>query len=188
MTGPHFSPASSYDRRCTTPSGVFSLRGARRTVKYDSAPREARPEPPASSVASAMAPYSRRRDDGDVSPSSRSGNNEDGAMAPQPFGPMGIAADLFVARRRRCSGIDSSSRLDLGSRAPSADGTGGSGRASRGAESYLTVRRAPRSENTPLGGVRRRPQLEAGEICGLGASLLAAGSGVGSGLIRRRRP
>jgi hypothetical protein len=35
---PHFSPASGYGRRCTTPSWVFSLRGARRTVKYDSAP------------------------------------------------------------------------------------------------------------------------------------------------------
>jgi len=62
-----------------------------------------------------MAPDSRRRDDGDVSPSPRSGNDETGAMPPQPFGPMGIAADLFVACRRRCSGIDSSSRLDLGS-------------------------------------------------------------------------
>jgi hypothetical protein len=37
-SNPHFSPASSYGRRCTTPSWVFSLRGARRTVKYDSAP------------------------------------------------------------------------------------------------------------------------------------------------------
>ncbi len=43
----------------------------------------------------AMAPDSRRRDDGDVSPSLRSGNNEDGAMAPQqttlgaPAGPRG---------------------------------------------------------------------------------------------------
>ena len=27
-------------------------------------------------------------------------------MAPQPFGPMGVVADLFAARRRRCSGID----------------------------------------------------------------------------------
>jgi len=53
-----------------------------------------------------MAPDSRRRDDSDVAPSLRSGNDEDGAMAPQPFGTMGIAADLFVARRRRCSGID----------------------------------------------------------------------------------
>jgi len=34
----HFSPAFCCGRRCTAPSGVFSLRGARRTVKYDSAP------------------------------------------------------------------------------------------------------------------------------------------------------
>ncbi len=35
---PYFSPASCCGRRCTAPSGVFSLRGARRTVEYDSAP------------------------------------------------------------------------------------------------------------------------------------------------------
>ena len=113
-----------HTQRCFLASGCSTY------CQYDSAPCEARPEPPASSVASAMAPDSRRRDDGDVSLSPRSGNDEAGAMPPQPFGPMGIAADLFVARRRRCSGIDSSSRLDLGSRAPSADGTGDSGRAS----------------------------------------------------------
>jgi len=33
----------------------------------------------------------------------------------------------------------------------------------RGAESYLTVRRAPRGEKTPLGAVHRRSQQEAGE-------------------------
>jgi len=123
MASLHISPASCCGRRCTAPSGVFSPRGARRTASTRSAPCEARPGPPASSVACAMGPYSRRRDDGDVPPSPRSGNEEDGAMAPQPLGPMGVVADLFVARRRRCSGIDSSSRLDLGSRAPSADGT-----------------------------------------------------------------
>jgi len=37
----------------------------------------------------------------------------------------------------------------------------------RGAESYLTVRRAPRSEKTPLGMAHRRPQQKAGEKCGL---------------------
>ena len=37
----------------------------------------------------------------------------------------------------------------------------------RGAESFLTVRRAPRSEKTPLGAVHRRPQRKAGEKCGL---------------------
>jgi len=37
----------------------------------------------------------------------------------------------------------------------------------RGAESYLTVRRAPRSEKTPLGAVHRRPQQNAGENRGL---------------------
>ena len=37
----------------------------------------------------------------------------------------------------------------------------------RGAESYSTVRRAPRSEKTPVGAVHRRPQQKAGEKCGL---------------------
>ena len=37
----------------------------------------------------------------------------------------------------------------------------------RGAEAYLTVRRAPRGEKTSLGGVHRRPQQETGENCGL---------------------
>ncbi len=47
------------------------------------------------------------------------------------------------------------------------DDAGGSGRASQGAESYLTVRRAPRGEKASLGAVHRRPQQEAGEKCGL---------------------
>jgi hypothetical protein len=37
----------------------------------------------------------------------------------------------------------------------------------RGAESYFTVRRAPRGEKTPLGAVHRWPQQKAGEKCGL---------------------
>ena len=41
----------------------------------------------------------------------------------------------------------------------------------RGAESYVTVRRAPRSEKTPLGVVHRRPQPEAGEKCGRTAAV-----------------
>ena len=39
----------------------------------------------------------------------------------------------------------------------------------RGAETYSTVRRAPRGEETPPGGVHRRPQQDAGEIYGLSA-------------------
>ena len=37
----------------------------------------------------------------------------------------------------------------------------------RGAETYLTVRRASRSKKTPLGAVHRRPQQKAGEKCRL---------------------
>ena len=61
----------------------------------------------------------------------------------------------------------------------------------RGAEAYLEVRRAPRGEKTNLGAVHRRPQQEAGEICGLTpaeglmrgsikrAGVLARGAGLG---------
>ncbi len=38
-----------------------------------------------------------------------------------PFGLMGVAGDLCVARRRRCPCITSSSLLDLPSQAPSAN-------------------------------------------------------------------
>ena len=41
----------------------------------------------------------------------------------------------------------------------------------RGAESYLTVRRAHRGEKTPMGAVHRRPQQKAGEISGLNAGI-----------------
>ena len=44
QTNPHFSPASCCVRRRTAPSGVFSRRGARRTVMYDSAPCEVPPD------------------------------------------------------------------------------------------------------------------------------------------------
>ena len=44
------------------------------------------------------------------------------AVPPLPYGRMGVAADLFVACRRRCSCIDSSSLRDLCSQAPSAKG------------------------------------------------------------------
>jgi len=61
----------------------------------------------------------------------------------------------------------SSRRLESGAMALATDDAGGSGRVSRGAESYSTVRRAPRSEKTPLSVVHRRPQLEVGEKCRL---------------------
>jgi len=84
----------------------FLASGCSTYLKYALRALEALLGPPASSVASAMATDSRRRDDGDVPPSPRSGNEEAGAMPPQPFRPMGVVADLCVARRRRCSGID----------------------------------------------------------------------------------
>ena len=40
-------------------------------------------------------------------PTLRGGDdNEDNAVSPQPYGPMGVAGDIFVASRRRCEYID----------------------------------------------------------------------------------
>ena len=56
----------------------------------------------------------------------------------------------------------------------------------RGADSYSTVRGAPRGEKTPLGALHRRPQQKVGEICGLtlfmrSFSSLGQSSGTGTG-------
>jgi hypothetical protein len=55
----------------------------------------------------------RRRDAGDAGTSSRSANAADAPAPPEPFGRIGIAGNLCVARRQRCPRIASSSRLDL---------------------------------------------------------------------------
>jgi len=176
---PRISPTFCCGRRCTAPSGVFSRRGARRTSSTRSAPCEAWPGPPASSVACAMVPNSRRRDDGDVLPSPRSGNEEDGPCRRQPGvgserWPLPAIAGVRLLesgvgpqaaeRRRNPSGrwgswpisallvVDdarastSSLRLDLGSRAPSADGTGKPDQASGSKTSLGTAPRRPRDE------------------------------------------
>jgi len=52
----------------------------------------------------------------------------------------------------------SSRRLEAGAMALATDDAGGSGRTSRGAESYLTVRRARRGEKIPLSAGHRRPE------------------------------
>jgi len=58
----------------------------------------------------AMSVTSWRRSDKEIDP-----------VPPPPFGLMGVAGDLCVARRRRCPCITSSSLLDLPSQAPSAN-------------------------------------------------------------------
>jgi hypothetical protein len=55
--------------------------------------------------------------------SSRSCGDEMDPLPPQPFGPMGVAADLVVARRRRGDGIDSPPLRDLVAQASSAIAT-----------------------------------------------------------------
>ena len=64
-------------------------------------------------VLSAAGADARRRDTGDAGTSSRSANEADAPAPPEPFGRIGIAGNLCVARRQRCPRIVSSSRLDL---------------------------------------------------------------------------
>ena len=64
-------------------------------------------------VPSAAGADARRRDAGDTRISSRSANAADAPAPPEPFGRIGIAGNLCVARRQRCPRIASSSRLDL---------------------------------------------------------------------------
>ena len=103
MTGLHLSPTSSCGRRCTTPSGVFSLRGARRTVKYDSAPYEVRPEPPVPSADGAREPMSRREEEVDARASSTTSNAEIGH---DPHRPEGLRRHGTRLRRCRSSAME----------------------------------------------------------------------------------
>jgi hypothetical protein len=72
-------------------------------------------------VASATASSSRSDDDAMSVTSWRRNDKEIDAVPPPPFGLMGVAGDLCVARRRRCPCIAFSSLLDLTSQAPSAN-------------------------------------------------------------------
>ncbi|MCZ6485857.1 MAG: hypothetical protein O6826_09175 [Acidobacteria bacterium] len=71
-------------------------------------------------VASAAPPDSRRSDVSIREIGEEEQRRRWGAE-PQPFGRRGVAVDLFVARRRRCPCIASSSLRDLASQAPSAN-------------------------------------------------------------------
>ena len=64
-------------------------------------------------VPSAAGADARRRAAGDTGISSRSANAADAPAPPEPFGRIGIAGNLGVARRQRCPRIASSSRFDL---------------------------------------------------------------------------
>jgi hypothetical protein len=179
LGSPHISPAFNCGQRCTAPSGVFSHRGARRTASTRSAPCEARRGSPVLSVACAMGPDSRRRDDGDVLHRRGAATTKAGPCRQQPgdgrerwplpadagLRPLASRAGSQAAERRRnpsgrwgswpisallvvddARASTSFSRLDLGARAPSADGTGDPGRTSR--------------SKTPLGTAPRRPRDE----------------------------
>ncbi len=72
-------------------------------------------------VASATASSSRSDDDAMSCASRRRSDKEIDAVPPPPFGLMGVAGNLCVARHRRCPCIASSSLLDLSSQDPSAN-------------------------------------------------------------------
>jgi hypothetical protein len=72
-------------------------------------------------VASATASSSRSDDDAMSVTSWRRRDKEIDAVPPPPFGLMGVAGDLCVARRRRCPCIAFSLLLDLASQAQSAN-------------------------------------------------------------------
>ena len=135
------------------PSGVFDP--------------EARPESPVSFADGAREPRSRREEEADARASSTTSNEEMGRDPHRPEGLRRHDPSFVVAAPRRWRTSPSPWRLESGAMALATDDAGGSGRTSQGAESYLTVRRAPRREKTLLGGVHRRPQHEAGETCGL---------------------
>ena len=72
-------------------------------------------------VASATASSLRSDDDAMSGASRRRNDKEIDAVPPPPFGLMGVAGDLCVARRRRCPCIAFSLLLDLASQDPSAN-------------------------------------------------------------------
>jgi len=99
-------------------------------------------------VASATASSSRSDDDALSGASRRRRDKEIDAVPPPPFGQMGVAGDLCVARRRRCPYIAFSLLLDLASQAPSANITIS---IKRGAErtARVRLRRGPTRKRVP---------------------------------------
>ncbi len=77
-------------------------------------------------------------------------------IGPKGCGAMASSSSLSLLGDGETS--PSSRRLEYGAMALATDDAGGCGRASRGAETYLTVRRAPRWEKTPQIAAYREPQ------------------------------
>ena len=149
-------------------SHQLSWRGWRGAVPSGVFDPEARPEPPVPSADGAREPRSRREEESMPEHRRRRATKRSAAI---PIGPKGcgaMAPSSLLPLLGDGETSRSSRRLESEAMALATDDAGGFGRASWGAESYLTVRRAPRSEKIPRGAVHRRPQLEAGEKCGLG--------------------
>jgi len=98
---PHISPASCCDRRCTDPSGVFSPRGARRTVEYALRALEARLGSPVPSADGSRESRSRREEEVDARASSTTSNAEIGHDPHRPEGLRRHGPVFFVAAPRR---------------------------------------------------------------------------------------
>ena len=94
------------------PAGVKPATTSGGTCRWRG-PLAARGESTIGRVLGAAGADARRRDAGDAGTSSRSANAADAPVPPEPFGRIGIAGNLYVARRQRCPRIASSSRLDL---------------------------------------------------------------------------
>ena len=143
---PHIPPAFCCGRRCTAPSGVFSPRGARRTSSTPPRPMRPGRGPQRRPL---RAPWVRIRGAATTAMSLHrrgAATTKTGPCRRNPSGRWGswpISALLVVDDARAST---SSSRLDPGARAPSADGTVDRGRASR--------------SKTPLGTAPRRPRHE----------------------------
>jgi hypothetical protein len=82
----------------------------------------------------------------------------DPAGAPSAVRRWGSRAEAKARGGVDARASPSSRPLEYGAMALATDGAGGCGRASRSAESYLTVRRARRSEKTSLIVAYRGPQ------------------------------
>jgi hypothetical protein len=147
--GRHKCRPQSFDSyRLACISHHVAPRGPRDVVRCDVFNREARPQPPVPSADGAREPRSRREEESMPEHRRRQATKRSAATPIGPKGCGGMAPPSSLLLLGDGGTSPSSPRLESGAMALATDDAGGCGRASRGAESYLTVRRAPRSEKT----------------------------------------